>query len=177
MARPQLYLDSGAAPTPLDEDSRLVDGFHHTRSMLHALAKFVSTPVKGREVGIERDALAAKEDDLPLDGQRGKSGRASHRTRRAYDEHGTPVTRHLRFLAASTTTLGSRASRRASSSRASWATTSKRPARAAASRARASAASTASPFGPIGGPAVLASTGYRALSDAAGGAQSSEIAE
>lgn len=37
--RPQLYLDSGAAPTPLDEDSRLVDGFHHTRSMLRALAK------------------------------------------------------------------------------------------------------------------------------------------
>lgn len=37
--RPQLYLDSGAAPTPLDEDSRLADGFHHTRSMLRALAK------------------------------------------------------------------------------------------------------------------------------------------
>lgn len=37
--RPQVYLDSGAAPTPLDEDARLVDGFHHTRSMLRALAK------------------------------------------------------------------------------------------------------------------------------------------
>lgn len=37
--RPQLYLDSGAAPTALEEDVRLVDGFHHTRSMLRALAK------------------------------------------------------------------------------------------------------------------------------------------
>lgn len=37
--RPYFYLDSGAAPTPLEEDVRLVDGFHHTRSMLRALAK------------------------------------------------------------------------------------------------------------------------------------------
>jgi predicted alpha/beta superfamily hydrolase len=37
--RPYYYLDSGAAPTPLEEDVRLVDGFHHTRSMLRALNK------------------------------------------------------------------------------------------------------------------------------------------
>lgn len=37
--RPHFYLDSGAAPTPLEEDSRLVDGFHHTRAMMRALTK------------------------------------------------------------------------------------------------------------------------------------------
>ena len=37
--RPQFYLDSGASPSALEEDVRLVDGFHHTRSMLRALAK------------------------------------------------------------------------------------------------------------------------------------------
>ena len=37
--RPQFYLDSGASPSALEEDARLIDGFHHTRSMLRALAK------------------------------------------------------------------------------------------------------------------------------------------
>ncbi|MBX3226203.1 MAG: alpha/beta hydrolase [Labilithrix sp.] len=37
--RPVFYLDSGAAPQPMEEDVRLVDGFHHTRSMLRALTQ------------------------------------------------------------------------------------------------------------------------------------------
>ena len=36
--RPFIYLDSGASPSPVEEDARLVDGFHHTRSMHRALA-------------------------------------------------------------------------------------------------------------------------------------------
>lgn len=36
--RPFFYLDSGAAPGPVD-DARLLDGFHHTRSMLRALVQ------------------------------------------------------------------------------------------------------------------------------------------
>ncbi len=37
-AKPFFYLDSGASPGPI-EDARVVDGFHHTRSMLRALAR------------------------------------------------------------------------------------------------------------------------------------------
>lgn len=49
--RPFLYLDSGAAPGPLDEDARVIDGFHHTRSMLRALAR------AGFDVGTEAHRL------------------------------------------------------------------------------------------------------------------------
>jgi predicted alpha/beta superfamily hydrolase len=37
--RPFLYLDSGASPHQMEEDVRLVDGFHHTRSMHRALKR------------------------------------------------------------------------------------------------------------------------------------------
>jgi predicted alpha/beta superfamily hydrolase len=37
--RPFLYLDSGASPTPMEEDARVIDGFHHTRSMHRALSR------------------------------------------------------------------------------------------------------------------------------------------
>ncbi len=37
--RPYIYLDSGVNPSPMDEDVRLMDGFHHTRSMHRALTK------------------------------------------------------------------------------------------------------------------------------------------
>jgi predicted alpha/beta superfamily hydrolase len=37
--RPRFYLDSGATPHPMDEDARLIDGFHHTRSMQRALKR------------------------------------------------------------------------------------------------------------------------------------------
>lgn len=37
--KPFFYLDSGASPSSLEEDARLLDGFHHTRSMLRALER------------------------------------------------------------------------------------------------------------------------------------------
>ena len=37
--RPLFYLDSGASPSPMEEDGRTTDGFHHTRSMLRALKR------------------------------------------------------------------------------------------------------------------------------------------
>jgi predicted alpha/beta superfamily hydrolase len=35
--KPLLYLDSGAAPDPMEPDPQIRDGFHHTRSMVRAL--------------------------------------------------------------------------------------------------------------------------------------------
>ena len=37
--KPFFYLDTGASPNPTEEDARLLDGFHHTRSMLRALER------------------------------------------------------------------------------------------------------------------------------------------
>lgn len=37
--RPTFYLDSGASPHQMEEDARVVDGFHHTRSMMRALTR------------------------------------------------------------------------------------------------------------------------------------------
>lgn len=37
--RPYIYLDSGVSPSAMEEDVRLIDGFHHTRSMHRALTK------------------------------------------------------------------------------------------------------------------------------------------
>lgn len=37
--RPFFYLDSGASPHQMEEDARLIDGFHHTRSMHRALSR------------------------------------------------------------------------------------------------------------------------------------------
>lgn len=42
--RPLLYIDSGAAWSALERDAQLRDGFHHTRSMIRALAKHGYAP-------------------------------------------------------------------------------------------------------------------------------------
>lgn len=42
--RPFLYLDSGAAHNPLEQDANVRDGFHHTRSMVRALVGRGFTP-------------------------------------------------------------------------------------------------------------------------------------
>lgn len=49
--RPVLYIDSGASPSPMEEDARLLDGFHHTRSMFRALTR------GGFEVGVDLHRL------------------------------------------------------------------------------------------------------------------------
>lgn len=49
--RPVLYLDSGAAPSPLESDASVRDGFHHTRSMFRALAD------QGYEIGVDLHRL------------------------------------------------------------------------------------------------------------------------